>query len=269
MLKGVFIGLFLASIIYTHAQITTYIGVRQNALGNVVSNLNDVWSCKNNSGAFAFMKKSQASLVYQNRFLVSELSTQSLVYGHCSNFGNVGFFIQHSGFKLYRTMQLGGTYSMSVSPRLGLGINFNYQQTKFGDVYGVKHHFIASLGVQYKLNKDIFLAVNIQNINRSKVSDFQNERLPTTLSIGVLYNISPNVVWVADLEKEIASNLNIKTGLELKAHDNFKIRLGINSYPFQSSFGFGVYFKRLVIDMAAIWHANIGLSPSLGIVYEI
>ncbi|MFK8037596.1 MAG: hypothetical protein AB8B74_04850 [Crocinitomicaceae bacterium] len=268
MLKGFVTGIFLLCFGLINAQISTYIGVKPNALGNAAVNLNGVWSLKNNPGVFGFMEKSQVSVVYQNRFILSELSTQSLAFGYHTNLGNLGLFFHQSGFELYRAVQIGGAYGLKLSPKLGMGVNFSYQQTRFGDIYGGKHHFIAGLGVQYKLSQSLFIGAGLQNINRSKLSDFQNERLPTIFSMGVLYKISPKVVWVLDLEKEITEKLNVKSGLAIKSHHNFEVRLGVNSYPFQSSFGFGVYIKELVIDFAAIWHASIGLTPSLGILYK-
>ena len=268
MIRSLFCGLFILSISSAAAQISPMSGVRQHALGNSGANIHDVWSAKNNPGAFAFMEESQASVTYQNRFLISELMTQGLAYGHHSKKGNFGVFIQHSGFNLFRTIQFGGTYALALSPRLGMGVNFNYQQIRFGDIYGSKHHFSGSLGINYKLTDNFSIGASAQNINRSKVSDFQNERLPTTMVMGVLYHISSKVSWMLDVEKEITSQLNVKTGLEMKAHDYFEVRLGINSYPFQSSFGFGVHFKKIDIDIAAIWHSQIGLTPSLGLVYK-
>lgn len=268
MFKPLLIGLLLLISCSLSAQITTQIGARQNALGNASANLNNIWAVKNNPGAFAFMQQSAVSLVYQNRFLVNEMATQSAVYGHHTDKGNVGLYIQHTGFNLFRTMQVGGTYAMALSPRLGLGMTFNYQQTRFGDIYGVKHHFMGNIGVNYKLNNNVSIGATVQNINRSRVSDFQNERLPTAFILGMMYQISDKVLWLIDAEKEITSPLNIKSGLELTAHENFIVRLGVNTYPFQSSFGFGLHIKKLQIDLAAIWHAQIGLTPSMGIVYQ-
>ncbi len=246
---------------------SNYSGTREDALGNSSVNIVSIWSAKNNPGSFSFMAQSEASVVYRNRFLINELSTQSLAFGYHSQKGNLGVFIQHSGFDLFRTMQIGGVYGIELSPKLGMGLAFNYHQTRFGDIYGVRHHFLANLGVQYRLSKTIFIGASAQNINRSKLSDFENERLPTLFTIGILYKVSSKVLWLIDLEKEITSQFNLKSGLELEAHDNFKIRLGVNSYPFQSSFGFGISINKLQIDVAGIWHAHIGLTPSLGLVY--
>ena len=268
MLKRIFIVGILFSTMFCNAQISNIVGVRQNAIGNSGLNLNDVWAAKNNPGTFAFIEESQAGIFYQNRYLVSELMTQGLAYGHKTQKGNVGVYIQHAGFEMFRTMEIGAAYALALSPRFGMGVSFNYQQTRFGDIYGVKHHFIGNLGVNYKLSESISIAACVHNIARSKVSDFENERLPTLFGIGVLYQISPKVLWLLDAEKEISSQLNIKTGLEIKAHEFFDVRLGINTYPFQSSFGFGVHVKKLEIDIAAIWHAQIGLTPSLGLVYN-
>jgi len=268
MLKRVsfFFLLFLSSTV--ECQVQSIVGVRQNSLGNAGININDVWSAKNNPGSFAFMTGTQASLIYQNRFLVSELASQALAFGHKTQKGNIGFFFNHTGFSLFRTLQLGGTYAIALSPRLGMGVNFNYQQTRFGDIYGVKHHVAAGIGLQYKLNQTVFISGTVQNVNRSKVSNTENERLPTVFSLGMSYEISDKVLWLLDLEKELASRINVKSGIELAAHEYFDVRLGVNSFPFQSSFGFGTHYKQLQVDLAANWHSQLGLAPSFGVLYK-
>ncbi|MFK8046458.1 MAG: hypothetical protein AB8B72_13260 [Crocinitomicaceae bacterium] len=268
MQKSVFLFVIFFITNTLQCQINSVTGIRQNSLGNTGSNISDLWSVKNNPGSFAFMNGTQASLIYQNRFLISELASQAVAFGHSTDIGNVGFFFNHTGFSLFRTLQLGGTYAIELSPRLGMGVNFNYNQTRFGDIYGVKHHFLAGIGIQYKLKKNVLISGVVQNVNRSKVSDIENERLPTFFNLGISYQISDQVLWLLDLEKELASQINVKSGVELAAHEYLDVRLGVNSFPFQSSFGFGTHFKQLKIDLAANWHSQFGLAPSFGFLYK-
>ena len=251
----------------SNAQTTSFLGVRQNALGNAALNIGDIWAVKNNPGAFAFDSLSEFGTIYQNRYILNELSNQGIAIGHHTKSGNFGLFLQHYGFSLYRSMQLGGTYSLTLSPKLGMGISLGYQQTRFGDIYGFKHHILANIGMQFWASPTVAIGASIQNVNRSKLSAFENEKLPTIFALGVFYKASSRVNWYIDLEKEITRQFNLKIGLELKAHDHFYLRFGSNTYPFKSSFGFGLFLKKTQINFAAIWHSQIGLAPSIGITY--
>ena len=237
-------------------------------LANTAVTIEDEWSVKNNPGAFSFLEKTTASIQYSNRFLVSELSNQNLCFGYHTNTGNIGVYIQQSGFKLFRQIQVGGTYAMKLSKRFGLGININYHSTQFGDIYGQKSNMSAGIGMKYKLNDDIQFGASVLNINRSKLSDFEDERLPSVFIIGGVYHVTKQISWLLELQKDFNTSVRIKSGLEIKANDIFEIRLGINSYPFQSAFGFGIILKQFRIDMASIWHSKLGLSPTIGLVYQ-
>lgn len=68
-----------------------------------------------------------------------------------------------------------------------------------------------------------------------------------------------------EAEKDLLHPVNVKSGIEIQAHEVFAVRVGVNSYPFQSSFGFGLKMKKFHLDMATTWNVNLGLSPSAGL----
>ena len=82
------------------------------------------------------------------------------------------------------------------------------------------------------------------------------------------YKFSEGTFWSVEAEKDLLHPLNIKSGLEIKAHDIFVLRLGMNSYPFQTAFGVGLNIKNLRIDIATSWHTTLGINPSAGLVYQ-
>ena len=260
--------LSVMSALSVHAQVSNQMGARQAGLGNVGATTNDVVAMKNNPGAFGFFQGTGVNLQYSNRFMLSAVATQNLSVGHQTNSGNVGLFIQQSGFQLFRQVQLGGTYAIQLSDRIGMGVNLNYHSTRFGDIYGKKQNVSAGVGVNYKLNKKVQFGAAVININRAKISDFQDERLPTLFILGGQFLLSDQIIWLIDLEKDLAQKLNIKSGLEIHANEVFDVRFGVNTYPFQSAFGVGIHLNKFTIDLASIWHAQIGLTPTLGLTYD-
>lgn len=250
------------------AQVPNQIGARANGLANTTLMVNDVWSVKNNIGALGMLTKTQVGIAYQNRFLLKEFSNQSVAFNFNSKAGNIGGYFQQTGFSLYRQMVGGIGYSMKLSDKLSSGVSLNYQRIAFGDVYGAKGSVSASVGLFYALNNNLDLGVNIANINRAKISDYQDERFPTVFNLGMKYKFSEGTFWSVEAEKDMLHPLNIKSGLEIKAHDIFVLRLGMNSYPFQTAFGVGLNIKNLRIDIATSWHTTLGINPSAGLVYQ-
>lgn len=162
-------------------------------------------------------------------------------------------------------MQGGLTYGMKFFDNFSGGVSMNFHRIAIGDIYGSKNTFSAGLGLFYQLNDALKFGMRVQNINRAKLAPAQDERLPTTLNLGVLYAFSKKAFWSVEAEKDLIHPINIKSGLEVQAHEIFAIRLGMNSYPFQATFGFGLKFKEFYLDFATMWHAQLGLSPSGGL----
>jgi long-subunit fatty acid transport protein len=268
MKKIVVIALLIFSV-SVKAQVYPQLGARANGLAGAVLGQNDIWSVYNNPGAFGALEKSGVGVSYENRFLLKEMSTQSLVFGyHTENAGNFGIHFQQYGFNLYREIQGGISYGMKFYDNFSGGISLNYHRIALGENYGNKNTFSAALGLMYDMNDQLTFGMRVLNINRARLTDVEDERLPTTFSLGVLYNFSEKAFWSLEAEKDLIHPLNIRSGIEVRPHEVFAVRLGMTTYPFQASFGFGLKFKNFHLDMASLWHTQLGLSPSAGLHYE-
>jgi len=264
--------LFLISIIWlSHqavAQVYPQIGARSNGLANTSLCLNDVWSIYNNPGAFGSLQKTELGFSYENRFLLKQLSSQSLAFGyHTKNSGNFGIHFQQYGFNLYREMNGGFTYGMLLLDNFSAGISMNYHGIFLAENYGSKNTVSAALGILYSLNDNFKIGMRVQNISRTRLADFNDERLPTNFSLGFLYQISKKTFVTLEAEKDLIHPINFKGGLEIKPHEILTLRVGVNSYPFQSAFGLSLKLKNFSFDFAAKWHTTLGMSPSGGLVY--
>jgi len=253
---------------YLNAQVANQIGASSNGLANTTLLNADVWAVKNNIGAVGFLKKTNVGLTYQNRFLLKEFSNQSVAVNYATENGGFGLYLQQTGFSLFRQVTSGLGYSMKMSSKMAGGVALNLHYIGFGDIYGAKTSVSATVGMLYKLNKNIDLGVNIANLTRAKISPVEDERFPTLFSLGMKYNFNEGTFWAIEVEKDMLHPVNIKSGLEIKAHDIFSVRLGMNSYPFQTALGVGVKLKQFNVNIATIWHTDLGLNPSAGIVYQ-
>lgn len=244
------------------------IGARANGLANSTLAISDVWAVKNNIGAIGELSKTEIGLAYQNKYFLKEFSNQSLAVNYAASKGSFGFYFQQAGFNLYREITTGIGYGMKLSNNFSAGLSLNYHRISFGDIYGAKNSVSASIGLKYKLNKNVEFGTNIANLNRAKITDVEDERFPTVFGLGMKYSFSEKAFWTIELEKDVIHPLNIKSGLELKAHEILVLRIGVNTYPFQTAFGAGINFKKWRLDLAANWHSSLGINPSAGLVYQ-
>ncbi len=251
------------------AQVYPQIGARSTGLAGTGITFNDVWSVYNNPGAFGALEKTSIGLAYENRFLLKELSEQLLAFGyHTEKNGNFGVQFQQYGFNLYREIQAGLTYGTKLYKGFYGGVAVNFHSVILAENYSSRNTASASLGLLYELSDELQFAVRVQNISRSTLSEFQDERFPTRFGLGATYNFSEAVLWTIEAEKDLLQPINIKSGLEIHPQEVIYLRLGVNSFPFQSSFGVGLKLDKLQFDIATLWHSTLGVSPSAGLKYQ-
>lgn len=251
------------------AQVLPQFGARSLGMGGTSLTMNDVYSVYNNPGAFGALDQTSIGINYENRFLLSELSTQSLAFGyHNEKSGNFGLHFQQYGFNLYREFQAGLAYGRQLADRFYGGMSVQFHSIQLGENYGSRNTASGSIGILYEASDDLQFGFRVQNVSRTSLAEYDNERLPTRFGLGMSYGFSEKVVWTLEAEKPILHPINIKSGLEIQPHEIINLRFGVNSYPFQSSFGFGLAFGKLNFDMVAIWNNQLGMSPSAGLKYE-
>lgn len=252
-----------------NAQVYPQIGSRALSLGGASLGLTDAFSAYNNPGAFGAMESTQVGISVENRFLLTELMSQSVAFGyHTEKVGNFGVHFQQSGFSMYREMMGGISYGMKFFDNFSGGVSLNYHRIQLGDIYGSKNAFSAALGLFYSLNDQLNFGMRILNLNRARIADYDDERLPTTFSLGAMYVFSEKAFWSIDVEKDMIHPINIRSGIEVQAHEIFAIRFGMNTYPFQATGGIGLTFKKFYMDLGTMWHTQLGLSPSASFLFK-
>jgi hypothetical protein len=251
------------------AQVLPQFGARSLGMGGTSLTINDVYSVYNNPGAFGALEQTAVGINYENRFLLAELSTQSLSFSyHHENAGNFGLHFQQYGFNLYREFQGGLTYGRQLADHFYGGMSVQFHSIQLGENYGTRNTASGSIGIFYEASEDLNFGFRVQNVSRTILAEYDNERLPTRFGLGMSYAFSEKLMWTLEAEKPILHPVNIKSGLEIQPHEIVYLRFGVNSYPFQSTFGFGLEFGKLAFDMAAIWNNQLGMSPSAGLKYE-
>jgi len=260
--------ILILSCLHLNAQTYPQIGARSNGLANASLCLVDNWSVYNNPGAFGSLRQSGIGVAYENRFLLPELSTQSLTFGyHTKRSGNIGLHFQQYGYALYRESRLGATYGMKLFDNFSAGISIDYQNIRLAENYGSKNLLSATVGILYSVNDELEFGMRVSNISRTKLAAYNDERLPTLFALGAIYHFSDKAFWTLEAEKDLIYPINIKSGIEIQAHEILALRFGVNSYPFQSAFGLSLKLKSFQLDLATMWHSQLGISPSGGLVY--
>ncbi len=245
------------------------IGARSSAMGNASVSLSDVWSAQHNQAGLGFVRDYSAGACYENRFLLKELSIKGGAIAVPVKGGTFGLCITSFGYSQYSENKYSLSFSKSFGNKLSAGIALDYLSTKIADGYGSRGAFAAEAGIIAKPLKGLTFGAHVYNPTRAKITTYNNETLPTIIKLGAEYAFSDKVLIAIETDKDISQKAIFKAGIEYKIVKEFYLRAGISTKPVLSSFGFGINIKNFKIDIATTYHQILGISPQLGLTYNI
>lgn len=241
------------------------IGARSASLGHASSCLFDVWSARNNQGSLGFVRKTEIGVFYENRFFVKELTQSGFSSAIAIKKGTFGLCYSSLGYKLYRESQTTLSYGMKLNESVSVGVGIDYLTTKIADIYGQAHTVTGSIGLTAKILPQMIISAHIYNPFRAKIISYNNEKIPTIFKFGTQYAFSKKAYIVAEAEKTSNQKINIKGGIEYMPSSLVYLRVGGSSSPAQASFGIGVNYNGLKIDISSSYHSVLGVSPQIGL----
>lgn len=243
------------------------IGARSSGMGNASVSFGDVWSAHHNQAGLGFVRDISAGAYYENRFLLKEISIKGGVVALPVKAGTFGLTISNFGYALYHENKYSLSFAKAFGDKLSAGVAIDYLTTKIAEGYGSKGVLAAEFGIQAKPLKGLTIGAHVFNPTRSKIADYNDERLPTIFRLGGDYNFSEKVTVAVETEKDMSQKAIFKAGIEYKPVKEFYLRAGIGTNPTLTSFGFGINLKNFKIDVSGNYHQTLGISPQLGLTY--
>ena len=244
------------------------VGARSAALANSSVTLSDVWSVHHNQAGLGFMRSAAAGVYYESRFIMPELGLSAFSLVVPVKVGSFGLSIRNFGYRLYNESKIGLAYGRAFGDNLSIGIQINYQNVRFADAfYGSRSIFTAEIGAIYKLSKTFTIAAHLYNPTQSKLTDFDQDRLPSIMRLGLKYQLSKKVFLAAEAEKDLYNKVRLRSGIEYQAAEILFLRAGVSGNPLNSSFGFGLKLKKLLVDFAGTFHPTLGFTPQFSLTW--
>ena len=268
--KLFFITLFVLYSLFQHlnAQVgNDLIGARSAAIGGYNVTLSDVWSANNNQAGLGFMEDPSGGIYYENRFLLKETSYKAGAFVLPVKTGALGISITSFGFELYNETKAGFSYGQRFGDKFSMGVQINYLNTKLSQEYGSKTSITGAIGLIAKLSKELSLGVHVYNPSRAKLADYDNERVPTIMKLGLDYRFSDKVMLAVSTEKDVNFNAVVNAGVEYHITEIFYLRGGVSTNPTQYAFGFGIQLKDFKMDLSSSFHQTLGITPGISIIY--
>lgn len=243
-------------------------GARAAAMANSGLCFRDIWSIYHNQAGLAYIESPSAGVFYENKFLVSDLAYAGFAGALPLGNGSIGVSYTNFGFASYHEGNIGLAYGMRLSKKLALGVQLNYHTLSIAaENYGKTGALTADVGFLLQVSERVSLAAHISNPTRTKLNDYNDERIPTVLRIGAGYQISDDVFVTGDVEKDIDQDVTVRGGIEYKPADILYLRVGASDNPGLLAFGIGLEFNAFKFDLSTTYHSYLGYSPQISLTY--
>ncbi|PLX00958.1 MAG: hypothetical protein C0594_14975 [Marinilabiliales bacterium] len=243
-------------------------GARQASMGNSGVMLSDVWSMYHNQAGIARIERFSLGVNYNSEFALSDLSNKSIALVAPVQFGSLGLSMSHYGFSEFSETKIGLAYAKAFNKRFSMGIQMDYLLVSLPSAYGTKGVPVAEIGILSEPIDNFIVAAHVYNPTRAKIADFNDERIPTIMKIGVGYRFSETAVVTAETEKDMEKAIYFKAGMEYMLVDNLYLRAGVSTNPLNRyAFGVGYGKTGFRADFAFSYHDYLGITPHLSMSY--
>ncbi len=183
-----------------------------------------------------------------------------------SDLGVFGINLTYYGLPAYNEQSVGLSYARQLFESFSLSVQAKLFNTSIEE-YGSQFTISGTLGLQAKISKSITVGTYIQNPIRSEITPGQF--LPTIISIGAQYAFPEKLKLLLSIEKDLERAFGIQAGVEYQPAEQLFLRVGVNSYAPELSFGLGFKIsEKIRIDAMAAYHQILGLSPGFTFIYQ-
>jgi hypothetical protein len=237
-------------------------GAKGLAMGNTGVAHTGVQTLFSNPAGLVETDATAVTVFGEQRFLLSELTILNAgVVLPTSKSGVFGLQIQQFGLEDYTEQKIGLAYARKLAGKFSLGAKIDLLHTRISE-YGSQTALTFELGMQSALSKKLTVAAHVFSPLEVKVSE--DYSIPSVLNLGLAYKSSEKLWLTLEAEKDIDHPVAVKAGLEYFATPVFSLRLGGGTGPTLVSFGLGYKKKNWAIDVASVYHQDLGMMPGVG-----
>ncbi len=246
-----------------------HLGARSAGMAHSSVTLFDVWSTHHNQGGLGWLENPTAGVYFENRFGLPELSQMGAAAAVPVGSGAFGLSYSGFGWSLYKENKVGLAYGMKFNEKISGGIQANYHSMRLPNNYGASATLTVEAGIQARVTEELTIGAHLFNPTRAKLNEFNDERIPTIMRVGVGYRFSDRLLLTCEAEKDIEFNGIFRAGLEYMPGEKVYLRGGIATNPGIVAFGVGLKLDALKVDLASTWHQVLGFSPQISLSYDL
>lgn len=228
----------------------------------------DPFSFTGNQAALAKIKMGGIGIFAERRFLLAETNN----YGIAAAFktksaGNFGVQVNYAGYTNFNEQKVGLAYARSLGSKLDIGVQFNYYGYKIPS-YNNASTINFELGAIAHVSEKLNIGLHVYNPVAGKLDKLGEEKLASIYKLGFGLDASDNFNFSAEIVKEETQSLNVNAGVQYRFEKKFFARAGFRADNNTGYAGAGFLYNNLRLDIAASFHAQLGVSPGLLLIYN-
>jgi hypothetical protein len=243
------------------------LGARLSSMGMNGAAVKDIWGLEGNAAGITDLKSSVVAINYAKYLFDSETSKQAIGFVIPQKNNYFGASFQRYGISAYNEIKVGLALAKKFGNQLSIGLKGNYHQIKINN-YGATTGFSVDVGAIYDYNEMLSFGLSVNNPSIQKYSTKTvSTTIPTVIQFGAAYKASNKILIATTVSKDLNKTLDVGLGMEYKLIEILSLRAGLSAKPFKQYAGFGLNYKKLVLDVAVESDPNLGYTPQIGLAY--
>jgi hypothetical protein len=230
----------------------------------------DVWSVTNNQAGLAFQQKKQYGINCDTRYMLPDLSTQTVIASLPVNSGSIAGLFSYFGCNPYHEEHLCLAYGRKIIKWLDAGIGLYYHHYVVDAINGKASSITGDIGILAIPEEELRIGLQFVNLSHSKYNNSNRDDFPTDLRFGLSYSETDENYFIGtQLNWENFNRITISIGSEWLLMKSLFIRFGIKiPYNSRYSFGLGTHARHLKIDLGFEQNPALGLSSSISLIIQ-
>lgn len=261
--------LFITQCFIVKAQEGNYqSGAQSKALADASVALTGHWSAFNNPAGLAYSHAFSVGFYAEKKFNIKELNGGALVLAMPlgSNSMLAFDFYTFNNSIYYARQKFGLAYAQMLGKKLSYGIQFNLLRTYLENI-GFNTSFCGELGLLYQFSDKLNIGTAIFNPTAQKYSKYYEDKIPSGIRLGLLYEIMENGKIAIEVENSTDGGYSFKGGLNYEVKESFSIQAGIRNNPYANSFGLAFKSHKININLSLVFMQVLDMTPGFSFDY--
>jgi len=253
----------------TEAQELFGSGARAQSMAGASCALTGNWSVFGNEAGLAEVKHVGVAGSFQNRFLVSELSSRVILFALPIQASVFAVSYSQFGKIPFRQERISLAYARGICTKLRFGFQFSRYGLYLAEENHSEYTYGLEVGVQYVPSGKFTLGLHVTNPYQTGIKlSSETYRYDSKITLGAFCQVSADFGWALEAENCLDDHFVLKSGFEYEVLNQLFIRAGISGKPYQLSAGFGFRVQKVLVDFGTSYNQYLGNSPSVSFQYQ-